>query len=105
MEHTHGLVEIPLRGLELIVGRIKASALHIFIGKSLSRADTGETGLNFLVDEAGFFLGNPGCVFHAAAHGHHHKQEHRNSQQHDQRQFPANGEHHDQRTNDGQRGC
>ena len=97
-------MELALGGLEQVIGSAETGCFHFLVGKGLGGAETGEAALDLLIDMSHLFLGSFGGLTHAVAHGHHHRQEHRDGQRHDQRQLPADGEHHSQCTDDGQYG-
>ena len=81
---------------------METAAFGLLVGKGLGRPDTGQAAFNLLVDMANLFLGRGRGTAHPLAHGHNHRQEHRNGQRHHQRQLPPDGDHHNQCAADGQ---
>ena len=104
VEHAHCLVERPLGGFEFRIGRVKTGGFHRLVGEGFRGADAGKAAFNLLIDVADLLLCRGGRPPHPAAHGHCHRQKHRNGQRHDHGKLPANGRHHDERPQNGQHG-
>ena len=101
VEKAHLFMKATLGGLEYLVGAVKSGLLLLLIGEGLGGADTGETGLDLGVDDAGFLLGRAGGGVHLAAAVHDHHHENGDDETHHQRQTPLDGEHDDQGAHDG----
>ena len=56
-------MKATLGGLEYLVGAVKSGLLLLLIGEGLGGADTGETGLDLGVDDAGFLLGRAALIW------------------------------------------
>ena len=97
-------MELPLGGLEAVVGGLELAQLRLLVGKGLGGADAGEAGLDVGVDDGGALLYTPGCLLHGPpADPDHHKE---NGQDHGdhQRQPPLNRKHDGQGPCDGDAG-